>query len=372
MKFLIIINSLGAGGAEASTEIFCDYLNGKGEAFEILCLDRKEVGVQDRMIAKGYKVTFITKGNFISETIQISKFIKQGKFNLVHSVLFEANLRTRFAKLLTSFIHIESLVNTTYSKERFMDDKVNKLALKIYYFIDKLTARLWVDHFHSITETVKEHYCQKLGIKPQKVTIIFRGRKPLISSRAYKKYTVDRPLELINVGRHEFQKGQIYLLKAIKELKELNYKIKLTVLGRNGNETSKLIHYIEANQLQNEVILESYKDTVQDYLLAADVFVFPSLYEGLGGALIEAQSAGLPMVCNDIPVFHEVVNANENAILTDVYDSSKLVEAIVFFIKNPDMIQQYGEKSLENFKEKFELNANNEKMYQLYLSLCLK
>ncbi len=71
MKLLIIIDSLGAGGAEASTEVICDYLEAKGETFEILCLDKKKVGVQDRMIAKGYKVTFVKKGNFISETIQI-------------------------------------------------------------------------------------------------------------------------------------------------------------------------------------------------------------------------------------------------------------------------------------------------------------
>lgn len=369
MKLLLIIDSLGSGGAEASTEVICDYLEKKGEAFEILCLDKKKVGVQDRMIAKGYKVTFITKGNFISETIQISKFIRTGNFDLVHSVLFRANLRTRLAKILTSFIHIESLVNTTYSEERFKDAKVNQLALKTYFYIDKFTARLWVNHFHSITQTVKEHYCQKLGLNPKKVTVIFRGRKPLIDSRTYTNYTGDRPLELINVGRHEFQKGQIYLLQAIKALKEHSYKIKLTILGRDGSETSKLTQYIKANQLENEVSLIGYKDNVPDYLMAADIFVFPSLYEGLGGSLIEAQSAGLPIVCNDIPVFNEVVNTNENAKLTDVFDTSKLAEAIVFFIENPNMIQQYGEKSLENFKEKFELDVNNEKMYQLYLSL---
>jgi glycosyltransferase involved in cell wall biosynthesis len=244
MRLLIIIDSLGSGGAETSTEVICDYLKQKSEYFEILCFDKKKVGVQDRMISKGYSITFIKKGNIFSEIFQIREHIKKGKFDLVHSVLFRANLRTRLAKLTIRFYHLESLVNTTYSQERFNDVKVNQAVLKVYFLIDKITSKFLVNHFHSITQTVKEHYCEKLGVNPEKITVIFRGRKPLNKQKEYPLFSGNQPLKLINVGRHEFQKGQIYLLKVINELKRRGYSIELIILGRNGSETKLLNTYI--------------------------------------------------------------------------------------------------------------------------------
>lgn len=370
MKLLIVIDSLGSGGAETSTEVICDFLTQKGETFEIVCLDKKKVGVQDRMLEKGYNVHFIKKGNFLSEVNQISDIIKKGKFDVVHSVLFRANLRTRFAKLKTKFKHIESLVNTTYSDERFNDPKVNKLSLRIFFEIDKWTSRFFVNHFHSITDTVKHHYVEKLGIDKNKISVIFRGRKPIIETKEFEPCTQNRTLKLLNVGRHEFQKGQIYLLQAIKQLKDNGINVHLNILGRDGGETQKLKHFINNSNLESEVTLVGYTSSVSTYLLDADIFVFPSLYEGLGGALIEAQSAALPIVCNDIPVFREVVNADVNAKLINVYNTAELTEAITFFVKNPNSISQFGQNSLYNYNEKFRLDVNNEKMYQLYLSLC--
>lgn len=372
MKVLFIIDSLGSGGAEASTEVICDFLNERKVKFEILCLDKKKIGVQDRMISKGYSINFVKKGNILSEIFQIKDLIETGNFDIVHSILFRSNLRTRLARLLIKFVHLESLVNTTYSEERLKDDKTNKFALKLYFLIDKVTSRFLVDHFHSITQTVKDHYSKKMSISREKITVVYRGRKQIIQKRNYNNYNSDVPLKLINVGRHEFQKGQIYLLEVVKMLVQKGYNIKLDILGREGGETENIKIFLKENNLQSYVNLVGYTFNVYDYLLDSDIFLFPSIYEGLGGALIEAQSTGLPIICNDIEVFKEVVNREVNARMINVYDTFEFFNSIVYFIENPDKIKTYGEKSLENFKDKFELNSTNEKMYDLYFKLCSK
>ena len=104
--------------------------------------------------------------------------------------------------------------------------------------------------------------------------------------------------------------------------------------------------------------------------MASDVFVFPSLYEGLGGALIEAQSAALPIACNNIPVLREVINENKNARLFDVENIESMVTAISYFLDDPEKQIDYGQKSLQNFKEKFLETENNERMLKLYKQLC--
>ncbi|MBI6119769.1 glycosyltransferase family 4 protein [Salegentibacter maritimus] len=368
MKILFVINSLGSGGAERSTEVICDHLYEKDIPFEILCLDKRTIGVQERMQEKGYSINFIPSGNFIKQTKFIANYIKNGDFNLVHSILFRANLRTRFAKLWAKFIHLESLVNTTYSEERLKDNKVNQTGLKIYKFIDQVTARKYVDHFHSITEAVKQHYIEEVGLSPHRVTVIPRGRKPIIDS--YEKRNLQEPIQLINVARHEFQKGQIYLIKAVKKLVDKGYNIELRFFGRDGAATKEMSDYIDSNNLNDYIFLEGFKDNVSEYLLESHLFVFPSLYEGLGGALIEAQAAGLPVACNDIPVLHEVVEEGVNAKFFDVHNEETIVKAISFFIENPEIREKYGKASLKNFYDKFLESRNNALILELYSKLC--
>lgn len=369
MKILIIIDSLGAGGAERSTAVLCRYLQVQQVPFQILCLDQYKEGFQQEMQKEGYAIDFLEKKNFFGEVKYIINFIKKGNFDLVHSILFRSNIRTRFAKLFKNFVHLESLVNTTYSQERFLDINVNQKGLKFYKMLDKLTAPRTVNHFHSITETVKQHYIEEIGLDPSKITVIPRGRKPILENYEDRPSLVNEKFQILNVGRQEFQKGQIFLLKAIKILNEKGNKIHLKILGRKGSCTKTLQEYIKENDLKELVTLEGFHDNVPDYLLKADLFVFPSLFEGLGGALIEAQAAGLPIACNDIPVLHEVVIKDQNAKFFDVHQIDSIVEAIQFFIKNPVMREVYGRKSLENFRVEFLETKSNEKMLNLYQSL---
>ena len=370
MKLLIIIDSLGSGGAERSTAVLCKYLVAENIHFEILCLDEKQVGVQQEMQDKGYNICFIKKRSFPVQVKLIAQIIKTGNFDLVHSILYRSNIRTRFAKALCKFTHLESLVNTTYSEERFLDEKVNQTSLRFYKWLDQRSVSWGVDHFHSITETVKQHYIEEIGLKSEKITVIPRGRKPVISNYGDRPSSSRKRFEIINVGRNEFQKGQIYLLKALKILKERGYNFHLTILGRSGSTTSSLKEYVKRNHLYEVITFEGFKDNVPDYLLRSDLFVFPSLFEGLGGALIEAQAAGLPIACNNIPVLHEVVKQDVQAKFFDVHDLNSVAETIAFFINNPKVCATYGKKSLENFKINFRESVSNEKILNLYVKLC--
>jgi len=373
MKVLIIIDSLGSGGAERSTEVLADYLSSANIEFVILCLDKKQIGVQQRMQSKNYDIRFLKKGNFLIQVKEIARIIQIDNFDLVHSILFRSNLRTRFAKLFSKFTHLESLVNTTYSKERFADEKVNQKVLTFYKKLDSFSAVWGVDHFHSITKAVKQHYIEKVGYKSEKISVIARGRKPIIENYQEKPTNADTgKVQLINVGRHEFQKGQLFLLKAVKLLKEQGYSFNLKIYGREGSVTPQLKSYIKQYNLYDVVSLEGYTSNIPELLLESDVFVFPSLYEGLGGALIEAQAAGLPIACNDISVFREVVNKDQNAKFFNSHNSESVALAISELINDEGKRKEFGVKSLENYKLKFQESINNEKLLNLYQQLTRK
>lgn len=326
--------------------------------------------MQDRVLKKGYKVTFLKKGKFISHIYQIIKIIKRGNYSLVHSVLLRSNMRTRFAKLFVSFKHIESLVNPTYTSERFNDKRVNYWGLKFYKFIDKITGRFLVNHFHSISKSVKEHYITELGVSPSKITVVYRGREIIANEESLfiKSQRQKEKITFISVGRHEFQKGHIFLLMAIKILAEKNKNIELLVLGREGEETKQLYDFVKTNDLEDFVKFIGYIPNINAYLTEADVFVFPSLYEGMGGALLEAMAAGLPLALNDIPVFREITNVNENAVFFNTNNIDSIVNCLDFYLNDKNKRIEYGDKSLKTFKENFHISLVNEELYKLLFS----
>ena len=369
MKVLIIIDSLGGGGAERSTQVLCDFLYEQGVSFQIVCLYFYPDGFHHEMIDKGYDIRFLGKKSFIGQVREIGELIKSGNFDLVHSILFKSNLRTRFAKLSTKFQHLESLVNTTYSQERKLDKKVNQKLLWVYKILDKYSARLFVDHFHSITNTVRKHYVDQLGLDPKKITVVYRGRKSIKLNSIKAKSSSE--FILLNVARQDYQKGQIFLLQAMNQLKLQNENnIKLIILGVDGSMTSTLKDYVKENELQNMVDFAGFSNDVASFLGRADLFIFSSLFEGLGGALIEAQSAGLPIIANDLEVLREVAVDQKNALFVDIKDSSSVTQAILKLKNSSVLRSEFARNSLKNYEENFREEVSNREMFKLYKELC--
>lgn len=108
----------------------------------------------------------------------------------------------------------------------------------------------------------------------------------------------DDTLVLGNIGRLAEQKNQLFLLDIFKEVARLT-KAKLILIG-SGDKEAEIRSKIAKEGLTDQVILIKATDQVPDYLFAMDVFVMPSLYEGLPMTLLEAQTSGLPCVISDV------------------------------------------------------------------------
>lgn len=108
---------------------------------------------------------------------------------------------------------------------------------------------------------------------------------------------------MISVGELSIRKNQITVLKAINKIKvshpEIATKLKYAIVGQ-GSLEGEYREYIETHQLQGMVELLGYRPNVPELLRAADLFVFPSLQEGLPVALMEAMASGVPVVCSKI------------------------------------------------------------------------
>lgn len=107
----------------------------------------------------------------------------------------------------------------------------------------------------------------------------------------------DKPI-LVNIGRLCEQKNQMFLLDVMKVLTEVKYDCILLLVGE-GEMLSDLQEKTERFYLTDRVVFYGTSSNVEDLLSAGDVFVFPSIFEGFGIAALEAQTAGLPVICSE-------------------------------------------------------------------------
>lgn len=371
------MNSVGTGGAEFSTLSFYGWLLKNGHEVRLVCLKKTTPAYDVTQFGFG-EVHFLEGGSFWQKLRTFNQLIKKFRPGIVHSVLFAANILGRFSRIWhRNFVHLESLVNETYSEHRLSDPQVTRLKLTAYRLFDFVTQWAGVDHFHVNGASVAQHYQQKLFITSRRMTLIPRGRmeNSLSGNAAHRAklrrefQTGDRIL-LINVARHEYQKGQDVLLGAIGQLKDEQHRIQLLLVGREGKLTPLLKEKIRTFGLEKSVLLLGHRDDVPALIAAADVFVFPSRFEGLPGALIEAEAAGLPIIASDIPNNREVAEADKNALFFPVDDSLQLAEVIAELLNNAGLRQQFGAESCRIFQSRYSMEKVHQQMLALLQQLA--
>jgi len=374
MKVLFVINGLGTGGAERSLSETLLLAPG-GITPTVVCLNRRAEGVQDPAIDRGLDVRFLGSGGLIGRVKALRGLIDDLRPNLVHTTIFEADLAGRLAAAGTEVPVLTSLVNTPYEAVRLQDPEVKAWKLRAAKQMDAWTARRLTTHFHAITNAVKDAAVRDLRIKGSTITVIERGRDPerlgepssARRERARRSLGIDGdPFVLLSVGRQEFQKGQWHLLEAMPAIDSRVPDALLLLAGRHGNASPRLRDVAARMSLNGRARFLGHRDDVPEVLAAADLFVFPSLYEGLGGALIEAMALGLPIVASDLPAIREVVEDGRNAVLVPPGSPAALSAAVADLAEDRDRCRRMGERGREIFLERFTLERSASRMVELF------
>ena len=378
MKYLGVIDSLGAGGAERSNTDFWFYAREHRVEVKIAVFDRREHGTEKEVIAGGFEVIYLEGKGVWNHARQLKLLIEAYRPDVVHSTLFKANLRVRLAKVLGArFMHVESLVNTTYDLARLNDPNVVRYKMEGYRLLDAVTMNLFTDRLHAITQQVRQHYRKKLGVSDDRITVIPRGRNfnPYHASAIDTRKALEREFDIpagtilfLSVGRQEFQKGHVYMLQALAELRQSQRftDFRWLLVGRQGHASKTIEDQVQKLDLGEHVILAGHRYDVEKILPAADAYVFPSLYEGLGVALLEAQAAALPILCSDIAVFHETTT-EENALYFDPLNTEDFAEKLYRIATRPELRLSMGRASLQNFTARFQLERVHRDMLEYFL-----
>ena len=136
-------------------------------------------------------------------------------------------------------------------------------------------------------------------------------------------------------------KGHEHLIEAIALLKQDVPSLHLVIVG-SGDRQDALLQQAESLGLRDAVHLLGHRDDVDICLAGMDLFVLPSLNEGMGRALIEAMAAGLPVIASRVGGIPAVVDHERTGLLVSPGDAGALAGALRRLLDRPDWARQLG------------------------------
>jgi len=380
VKVLHVIDSLGlGGGAEHSLAALLPRLADRGVDSSVACLIPRQGGLQEALRRRGYEVTVLGPRSLPGRVRALRAHLRRLRPDLVHASLFQSCLVTRLATVGLGMTRLDSLVNTPYEPVRVEQLSVAPWKLGVVRRVDAWTARHLGGHFHAVSGAVADAAVRDLSLSWERITMIPRGRPEVEGadppSAADRRATrtglgldPEAPL-LINVGRQDPQKGQAILIRAWPAVRAAHPGATLLLAGREGGASAEVRRALEEVGVGSGVRLLGHRDDVGALLDAADLFVFPSFYEGSAGAVIEAMARRLAVVASDIPPLREVLGEGEGGVLVPPGDGAALAAAVVRLLDDPTARRTLGAAGRRRFEERYTLAVVADRTVDLYRRL---
>lgn len=275
---------------------------------------------------------------------RLTRLIEEIRPDVVHTSLFMGNIVGQLAARRSGVPVLSTFVlSGDLSLLRAYQPGADSLKARALRAVARFAARSDRVWFRALTADALVSNCELLGVDQERAVVIPRG---VVTPEAPNVKRSDLGLPegiplLINVGRHARQKGQTLLLEAFHRVLT-EEDAHLLIVGREGESTRDLHRLVDELQIGHHVTLTGHVRDVHRYLSVADVFVFSSLMEGLGTAVIEALAAGLPIVAFDIPPVREATKGGQHAILVESGSADSLGEAILKVLRQPEQGIELG------------------------------
>jgi glycosyltransferase involved in cell wall biosynthesis len=221
----------------------------------------------------------------------------------------------------------------------------NRLPLLLDHFIFSKMIK-WSDVIISLSKEMKEFVLQ--DIRHAKMVII-----PSFFTGNYRREREKRRNSLLFVGRLVIaHKGTDFLIKALRRVKKEIPTVKLHIVGE-GDSLQYLEEIVSEYGLEKNVIFHGHIDESEliDMYSSSEILVMPSLMEGMPMVLLEAMSAGLPIIAFDIEPCVEALDGGKYGILVKTGDVKSLAQRIIELLKNGGQRAHYSRMSMKRSED---------------------
>jgi glycosyltransferase involved in cell wall biosynthesis len=362
MKVLKIIHTMGHGGAEnifrwlawklrqegldvvAGIPLNNDTANGENWITGAL----EELGIPYEKFDK--------TGNAVDLLRNIKILIERIRPDIVHSHLLDSNFYSSLVCKRLSVPHV-CTEHGDVSMNKSISAKMKFLLLTV------LTKKIVC-----VSEAVRKNTA-RVVLFPNKLMLIHNG----IAVQEVKESTFrtevgipDNALVIGNVGNLYPVKGQRYLIEAFSQLTESYPESYLVLVGRGSERRTLQTIGEELGIPPKRLIFTGFRRDVSNIIGSFDIYVQPSLSEGLPLSLLEAMSIGIPVIATDVGGVAEIIGNDERGMLVPPYSPGELLSCLNKVARHMFEFNQKAQTTKQFVRDKFSLDSMSLRYIELY------
>lgn len=244
-------------------------------------------------------------------------------------------------------------------------DWKNRAWHRVYHFPRFRWAIRTADGAHAYSRDVWNLLQLKYGLSPERVAYIPNGVERRFFALA-RRYSRGETFRLLYAGTWLDQRGIFYIRDAMLRLKSRISGLKLTIAGP-GTLGEEVMRFFGPQLVANvEVRPLTAAGSMQELYAEHDIFVFPSLMEGLPSVLLEAMASGMPVITSETCGMPDMVQDGFNGLLVPPADAAALENAIARLAESAELRERLGCAALESMK-RYEWSSAAEKLEELFL-----
>ena len=360
-KILQLISSSGMLGAENVLFELANYAKLNGFKVTIGIFENSiNPNLELAEVAKGQGFDvqiFPCNGRFDKNTIRMIKdYMQNNGIQILHSHNYKSN-----------FYAWRALSNNNIRWVVTKHGRRSGPKLLVYNFLDGFVVR----HADRVIAVSKEigRKARSAGIVQEKILLIDNGVNlerftTSTSPEAIKESLGIKKEALVvgTIGALTREKGHQYLLRAALKVIRIYPKAIFLLVG-DGTERTSLEKTVSNLGIKDSVIFAGMRKDVPEILSILNVFVLPSLNEGLPMALLEAQGAQIPVVATSVGAIPDVLENGVTGILIPPKDPQAIAEAIIMILSDKQLASGIAKKGFERVRDNF----SSEKMASKYL-----
>lgn len=343
-KILFLHVNLDVGGAEMMRLVLLRNIDRNRYNIKICCIGKK--GAIGREIEKlGYHIDELNQNPCSlspAVTYRLIKYIRNEHPDILHSSLFNANFHSRIAGLACRVPHLITEEHGEHAQYK---------GIKFFpYIASDWLLSMATKAVICCSEKLREDIVRKEGLFMAKVLVvencIDKDMYAITEERQEirRKYNISGEMVFMLTATLKAGKGHEELMEAFREAKAMGYRFKCLFAG-NGPLKDMLFKRCSELGLSEDIVFLGAVDNITDYLNVSDVFVLPSVSEGLSIALLEAMQAGLACIVTDVGANSDLVKDGFNGMVIPPNNRPALKDAIVRCFKDRNLIREFGQKS---------------------------
>ncbi|SIS47630.1 TIGR03088 family PEP-CTERM/XrtA system glycosyltransferase [Neptunomonas antarctica] len=365
-----IIYALGTGGLENGLVNIINRMPADKYRHAIICLTHA-TSFADRITASDVTVIELNKkpGNDFKVHWQLLKILWQFKPAIVHT----RNLAALEMQLLTLLIPGTKRVHGEHGRDMYdlygENKKYNRLRKILSYFIHRYIA---------VSQDLETWLINTVKVPKKKVRQLYNGvdlerfhQVPMDLKRAVLPPGFVREDSIIigTVGRIAAVKDQLSLINAfdilLKNPTVDSDRLRLIIVG-DGPLYIELKARVCTLGLEDKVWMPGDRKDIPALLRSMDVFVLPSLGEGISNTILEAMATALPVVATDVGGNSELIDQHSTGVLVPVSDAELLADALNDLVNNPDRLRTMGNAGFEKVCQQFHWDITVANYLQVY------